>query len=323
MILPILLVGVGLAFLTIGGEALVRGAVSLARAWGLTPAVIGLTVVAMGTSMPELAVSVMAAASGNPGIAVANVLGSNIFNITVVLGLTALIAAVPVQGATARLEWPFLFAVSCACPVVMLDGEISRIEGAAFIVTLLMFTVYVVNLAKREVSAAEGAGFTAAIDDISRADGGAKKSGTGLALLLLAAGVAALVFGARLLLDGAVTIAQTLGMSERIIGLTVVAAGTGAPELAASVIAARRNQTDVALGNIMGSNVFNILGILGVTALIAPIPVMRASASVDSIWMIATTVLLLPILLRHRRVTRGEGVILLATYIAYLGVLLR
>jgi cation:H+ antiporter len=314
---------IGLAFLTIGGEGLVRGATTLARGAGVTPAVIGLTVVAMGTSMPELTVSLLAALEGKPEIAVANAIGSNIFNVTAVLGITAIIIVIPVRGTIARMEWPFMFAVCCACAIVMLDGRINRLEGTFFLTTLLVFTVYVVRAARYSIAPEDRRELREVVAEHTAGSESTDRRDIIVACALLTAGCIGLFFGGRLLLLGATAIAAAAGMTDRVIGLTVVAAGTGAPELAASVIAARRNLTDVAIGNVIGSNIFNILGILGVSALVRPIPVSREALIVDVGWMIGTTLLLYPILLRDRRISRGEGFVLIAAYVVYLVSVLR
>ena len=313
----------GLALLTGGGEALVRGATTIARIAGVTPAVIGLTVVAMGTSLPELAVSVLAVLRGQPDLTIGNVIGSNIFNVTFTLGITALLTVLPVHGAAVRLEWPFMFVASCAALLVMRDGLIDRLEGGVFLVALLLFTLYAIRLARREVVGRERAALEDAVEDRSVHERiAAPRRDLAVAIGLVAVGLVLLVVGGRWLVDGATTIALAAGMTERVIGLTVVAAGTGAPELATSIVAARRGQTDVAVANMIGSNIFNILGILGVSALVQPLPVSAQMVAVDAWWMIGSAALLLPLLRSGMRLTRLEGGALVAAYLAYLVVLL-
>jgi cation:H+ antiporter len=311
----------GLALLAGGGESLVRGATRLARLAGVTPAVIGLTVVAVGTSSPELVVSFVAAMRGQSEIAVANVVGSNIFNITLTLGVTAMIFALPVRGSAAKMEWPFMFGATCALLLAMRDGTISRIEAAVFVTALTLFMGYAVHLAKREVTSAEVREIASAVDD---RDGGhvAVPRAVGLAMLLLIGGLIVLIAGGRLLLDGATTIARMAGMTERVIGLTIVAAGTGTPELATCIIAVRRNQPDVAVANMIGSNIFNILGILGITALIRPIQVPSAALGTDMLWMLGATILLYPIMVTGMRISQRQGALLAAVYLVYLVLLL-
>jgi cation:H+ antiporter len=320
------LVVVGLALLAGGGEALVRAATTLAELAGVSPAVIGLTVVAIGTSHPELVVSRLAAMRGEPDLAIANVVGSNIFNVAATLGLTAIIVALPVHGSAVRLEWPVMFASSFICLLLARDGALDRLEGGFFLVTLALFIVYTVYGARLAVGTAEKRQLAEHVEsrDIDVApDGRGTRRQLGVSLGVLALGVVILVIGGRLLVDGAVALARIAGLSERVIGLTIVAGGTGAPELATSLVAALRKRTDVAVANMIGSNIFNILGILGVTALLAPIPVAPAIVRSDMWWMIATSLLLLPLMRSGSRLSRGEGALLLGGYAAYLVVLLR
>ena len=319
------LVVVGLVLLAGGGEALVRSATTIAEIAGVSPAVIGLTVVAIGTSLPELAVSLFAALRGEPDLAVANVVGSNIFNIAATLGLTALILPLPVHGSAVRLEWPVMFAASLVCLLISRGGTIDRVEGGVLLVTLVIFIAYTVHIARRDVGAAEARQHAEQvrardIDSPEFPRGGRRMLVT---LFVLAVGIVALVAGGRLLVDGAVALARIVGLSERVIGLTIVAGGTGAPELATSLVAAFRKRTDVAVANMIGSNIFNILGILGVTALMAPVPVAPALVRSDMWWMIGTSLLLLPLMRSGARLARAEGALLLGTYGVYLVVLLR
>lgn len=313
----------GLILLAGGGEALVRAATTIAGVAGVSPAVIGLTVVAIGTSLPELVVSVLAAARGEPDLAVANVVGSNLFNIAATLGLTAMIIPLPVHGAAVKLEWPVMFAASLLCLVVSRGGTIDRVEGGVMLVTLVLFIAYTVRVARRDVGAAEGRQLAEHVEahDIDR-PGTLEAPRMAVTLVVLAVGVGALVAGGRLLVDGAVALARVGGLSERVIGLTIVAGGTGAPELATSLVAAVRKRTDVAIANMIGSNIFNLLGILGVTAMMAPIPVAPALIRSDMLWMIGTSLLLLPLMRAGARLSRMDGAILLATYVVYLVLLL-
>lgn len=315
-----LLVIGGLAALAVGGELLVRGATTLARIAGLTPAVIGLTVVAMGTSLPELVVSLLAARDGSPAIAIGNVVGSNMFNIVGILAITALVVPLPVRGSVVKIEWPFMFAASWIGVMFMRDLVIDRMEGLTFLAALVLFTWFAIRLSREEMRADEAAQFAAMAEDR-----GLPKLGreVGISVGLLAVGIVLLVVGGSWLVDGAVAIARTIGMSERVIGLTIVAAGTSSPELAASLIAARRGQTDVAVGNLIGSNIFNVLGILGTTALITPIAVPAEALRSDVWWMLGTSLLLLPLMRRRMELGRLDGGLLLASYGVYLVLLLR
>lgn len=318
--LAIGLVVVGLALLAGGGDLLVRGATAIAQLAGLTPAVIGLTVVAMGTSLPELVVSLVAAADGQSDIAVGNVVGSNIFNLAAALGITALVIPLPVHGNAVRLEWPFMFVASFLCLLLARDLVVDRLEGGFFLVSLVLFTVYVVRLARREVVGEERVELQAEVEERALAPRPRRLT---MSVLAIAGGVALLVVGGRLLVDGAVTLARLAGLTERVIGLTVVAAGTSAPELATSVVAALRRRTDVAVANMIGSNIFNILGILGVTALIAPLTVSPAIVRTDMWWMLGISLLVYPMMRARGRIARAEGAVLFGAYVAYIVVLLR
>lgn len=317
MVLGILLFVVGLVVLVAGGEALVRGATALARAWGLPPAVIGLTVVAMGTSLPELAVGLLAALRGEPDLAVGNVIGSNIFNVTAALGLTALVCTLPVRGSAVRLEWPVMFAASGAAVLVLRDSCVDRVEAGVLLSALVLFTAWSVRIARREITGEEKREFEA---EVAGRMEPARDSQL-LAGALVALGVVLLVTGGHSLVTGAVSLARLLGLSERIIGLTVVAIGTGTPELATSMVAAMRRQTDVAVANMIGSNIFNILGILSVTALVHPIRFSAAMAGSDLWWMLGTSLLLFPVLWRGMKVERWEGGVLVLAYAVYLALL--
>jgi cation:H+ antiporter len=318
------LVLIGLALLAAGGEALVRSATTLAELAGVTPAVIGLTVVAMGTSLPELAVTLLAVREGRADLAVANVIGSNIFNVAAALGLTALICPLVVHGAAVRLEWPFMFVASCFCLLLSRDGVLDRLEGSFFLVSLLLFVAYNLHLARSQVGAVEVREIAAQVEDrdIDSPARGKHPPRLAAPLAVLTVGIIALVFGGRFLVDGAIALAHLVGMSERVIGLTIIAGGTGAPELATSLMAAFRRRTDIAIANMIGSNIVNIFGILGLTSLVSPLPVAPAIIRSDMWWMIGTALLLLPFLYSGSRLSRIEGGILTAAYSLYIGVLL-
>jgi cation:H+ antiporter len=317
------LILLGLALLAGGGEALVRAATTIAEIAGVTPAVIGLTVVAMGTSLPELTVSLMAALNGQPDLAMGNVVGSNIFNVAAALGITALIVALPVHGNAVRLEWPFMFLASVVCWLLSRDGMLDRVEGAFFVVSLALFVAYTVRIARRDVGTAEAGELAAQVEsrDIDAGRGRTQPPRLMIPLLVLAGGLVCLVLGGRWLVDGASTLARVMGMTERVIAVTIVAGGTGAPELATSLVAAFRGRTDVAVANMIGSNIFNILGILGVTALVTAIPVSAPMIASDMVWMIGVAVLLLPLMRSESRISRMEGAVLCAAYGAYLASL--
>jgi cation:H+ antiporter len=310
----------GLLLLAGGGEALVRGATAIARRAGVTPAVIGLTIVAAGTSLPELVVSVLAALAGEPAIAVGNVVGSNIFNVLGVLGLTALITILPVHGSAVKYEWPFMFLVSCAVVLFARDGMIDRLEGGFMLTSFGLFTAFMVRLARREVANREREEFATEAEQRTIRP---SEAALALAIGAVVVGLLLLVLGGSALVSGAVELARLAGISERVIGLTVVALGTSMPEVAASVVAAMRGRTDVAIANLIGSNIFNVLGTLGTTALIRPTPISAAMLHSDMPWMVVTALLLFPVMRTGMRVSRREGFVLLAGYLAYLVLLLR
>jgi cation:H+ antiporter len=316
--LAVLAVTGGIALLTGGGELLVRGAVSLAQRLRVSTAIIGLTIVAIGTSMPEMSVSLLAAAGGQPDIAVGNVVGSNIFNVAAILGLAAAIRPLTVHMSAVRLEWPFMFVTMAVALLLARDGAVDRLEGAFLLVSFTVFTAFMVRIARREVSAKD-------VDEIRAAVAGfaptAVVSPTLRDVASVVAGVALLAGGARALIAGGTTLADIVGISERVVGLTVAAVGTSLPELAASLIAARRGQADIALANVLGSNIFNVLGVLGTVSVITPQAVHRSIITSDLWWMVGTSLLLFPLMLSGRRVGRGEGIVLLAVYGVYLSTL--
>lgn len=314
MTTAVLLVLGGVILLYGGAEGLVRGSSSLALRLGLSPLVVGLTVVAFGTSMPELVVSVEAALAGQGSIAVGNVVGSNVGNIGLILALSALIAPIAVQARIIRLDLPLLVGVSALLAALLLDGRLSRGEGALLAAGLLAYTGFTLRAARREGAAVQG--------EFAEGVGGAPSRSAGVDAALVLGGLGLLVLGARLLVRGAVTIAEGAGMSEAAIGLTIVAIGTSLPELATSVVAALRGEGDIAVGNVVGSNLFNVLGILGVASLVRPLSASGIGA-VDLAVMLGYAVVLAPMMWTGRRVSRGEGALLLAGYAAYLVHLLR
>lgn len=320
MLIDVLLIVAGLAVLVLGGELLVRGAIALATRFGLTPAVVGLTVVAGATSMPELVVSVIAAFQGSPDVAVGNVIGSNIFNIGLVLGITSLIVSVPVARVTMRLEWPFLLLASGITLLFMSTESLNLIEGCVLLVLLGIFLWRMVVLSRREVM--DTPELPSAVPSTSRA--------MILNLFFLAAGLALMLLGASWMVRGSTAIARDLGVSERIIGLTIVAMGTSLPELASSVIAAVKGRTDLALGNVLGSCIFNLLAILGTASLLKPVMVNPEFFAFNGLlhvgdvwWMLLFSVILGPMMFfRHKRIGRIDGAILCAVFGAYMWQLL-
>lgn len=299
----------GLIALYFGAEALVKGGAGLALRLGLTPLVIGLTVIAFGTSSPEMVVSVKAALTDNGPIAVGNVVGSNICNIALILGLCALISPLRADLQVIRREVPIMIGVTVLALLVLADGHVARWEGGVLLAALIAYTVVTVKQARAATAAAAASDFT---DEL----GQGQSLGLGLSIGAVVGGLAVLVVGSHLFVEGAVTLATDWGMSPMAIGLTIVAVGTSLPELATSLIAAIKRQGDVAIGNIVGSNIFNVLGILGVAALVRPLDAPDL-AGIDLGVMVLVSVALLPVVRSGGRISRGEGAALLAVYVGY------
>jgi cation:H+ antiporter len=308
----------GLAALALGAELLVRGASRLALAFGISPLVVGLTVVAFGTSAPELAVSVGAAWSGQVDIALGNAVGSNILNILFILGLSALIVPLVVHQQLVRQEVPVMIGVSLLLWALAADGGISRWEGLLLAGLMVAYTVLLIRQSRREGSDAQ-AEVEAEYRQAYGEGGDDGRCHWGVQVLLVLAGLALLVLGAGWLVEAAVDFARRLGVSELVIGLTVVAAGTSLPEMAASLMAALRGERDIAVGNLVGSNIFNILSVLGLSASVAPAPlaVTPAMLAFDIPVMVAVAVACLPVFFVGNRIARWEGGLFLALYLAY------
>jgi cation:H+ antiporter len=303
---------VGIGLLILGAELLVRGASGLALSVGLSPLVVGLTVVALGTSSPELAVAVQAALSGAGGIALGNVIGSNIANVLLILGAVAVITPLTVNPQIIRQEVPIAVAAAALVLVFALDGALSRLDGALLVAGMIGYTAYAIVQSRREEAAgpAEPAG--------ERGAGRAPRSWlrNGLAL---AAGLVLLTLGSQWLVNGAVAAAQLLGVDDLVIGLTVVAIGTSLPEIASSLTATLRGERDIAVGNIVGSCICNLLAVLGLMALVSPVgvPVPPAVVRFDLPVMLATIVACLPIMRHGGTIYRWEGALFLGYYVAY------
>ena len=311
MLLSLIAIAAGFALLIWGADRFVDGAAALARNLGVPPLVIGLTIVGMGTSAPELLVSGLAAAQGNPGLGIGNAIGSNITNIGLVLGVTALIAPLSVHSRLLQRELPLLLIAMLFGYVLLADGQLQRIEGLALISGLFLVLIWMVFSGRRAGRSEAFAGEF----ELPRA------MSTARATLLFLLGLIVLLAGSKALVWGAVDIAERLGVSDLVIGLTIVAIGTSLPELAASIISARRGEPDIALGNVVGSNLFNVLGVLGLPGLLAPGPVPGEVLSRDYPVMLALTVLLFAFAfsLRNgeRHINRLEGGLLLAAFIGY------
>lgn len=309
----------GLVVLGVGGEALVRGAARLARVLGLTPLVIGVTVVAVGTSAPEMAVSLHAAFTGQEDVSVGNVVGSNLLNLLVVLGSAALL--VPLVVAQRLIWWDIPIMIAATALVMLLgwDGELSRYDGIALLVLLVVYLVAAVMLSGNESAEVEA-------EYEEEFGGPVEPGGRAIAVQagLILVGLALLVFGAEIFVDGAIGIARALGISELIISLTIVAVGTSLPELVTALVAAWKGENDIAVGNVVGSNIMNLLSILGVTAAVAgdgltmPAPVL----SFDLPFLLLASIACLPILWSGHRLSRAEGGLFLAAYVVYVAWLL-
>ncbi len=309
-------IALGLLLLLVGGELLVRGAVSSAKALGVSPLLIGLTLVGFGTSTPELVTSVTAAMNGSPGIAVGNVVGSNIANILFILGLSAVIYPMAVNPKGFKRDALMVSAAALACMGVVLYGRMGMLMGFAFIASLLAYVVFVYLQEKRAPD-------EAAVVAEHRAEDARKGPGSmALSLVMAVGGIAITIFGAGYLVDGSIALAKNLGISDTIIGLTIVAVGTSMPELVTSVMAALRKHADVAYGNIVGSNIFNVLFILGTTSIIKPIEMPRQIATFDIWVMLAATGLLVYFARTGTKLQRWEGWVFMACYAAYTGYLI-
>ncbi len=308
----------GLGFLVIGGDVLIRGALGVANRFGLSPLLAGLVIVGFGTSTPELVVSVNAALSGHPDIAVGNVVGSNIANILLILGLCALIYPISVQPAIVKRDGVIMLVATAALISFSFTGLLVYWHGILLLSALLAYLVYTYKTEKKDTTLPIAELHKHESQEITHLP---KK--IWLSVTFVAIGLAALIGGAHLLITSAVEIATEFGISETIIGLTLIAVGTSLPELSVSVIAAFRRHTDVALGNILGSNIFNILGILGISSLITELPVNERIVNIDQWVMAGSALLLIAFIISGWRLNRIEGGILLSIYIAYTVIVLQ
>jgi len=301
---------VGLFVLILGGDFLVRGASSIALRAHISPLVVGLTIVAFGTSAPELLISINAALDGSPDMTMGNVVGSNICNLALVLGVTAMIGSIKVHTDTIKLDWPVTMGSSLLLYfVVKEDDLISSYEGIIFLALLIIYTVYIVRKSRKETKA-----IRAMEEDLEMPD---ETSKVGIDIIYIVGGCAGLYFGADWFVGGAKDLATFLGVSERVIGITVLALGTSLPELVTAIVASIKKETDLALGNLMGSNIFNILSILGITSIIQDIHVSEAIIEHDMVSMLGITLIILPMMLYKRLMTRISGIILLSIYVYY------
>ncbi len=309
----VILFFVGSVLLVVGAEALVRGASRIAATLGIPSLVIGLTIVAFGTSAPELAVSVSSSLDGKADVAVGNVVGSNIFNVLIILGLSAAVVPLAVSKQLLRLDVPLMVGVSVVFLLLALDGSISRLDGALLFAGIVAYTGWAI-VSSRRAGKAEAA-------EADKEFGEPSKSPTGLLrdIVFVVAGLVLLVLGSDWFVNGATEFAEMLGVSDLVIGLTLVAAGTSMPELATSIVASIRGERDIAVGNAVGSNLFNILSVLGLTALVAEggVPVPDSALRVDIPVMLAVAVICLPTFYTGRVIARWEGLSFVALYVAY------
>ena len=303
-----LLIVLGLIVLIFGGDVLVQGASGIAKKLRLSPLVIGMTVVAFGTSAPELMVSLKAAFMDSPEIALGNVIGSNIANIALVLGITVLILPLYIDVNSKNIDWPVMFGASMLFFIWAFDGEISRIEGLMMFTMLIIFTWLLIRNSRKK-NKKKPKDEDEVVPNIYWSIG---KNLLGLVMLY---------FGSQWLVEGSITVAKDFGIEERIIGVTVIAFGTSVPELAASIMAAVRRETDISIGNLIGSNIFNILCVIGLTAAIKPIPITEKIINPDMFWMLGIAFGLGIILFFWKKINRWHGVVLISSYLAYIAIL--
>ncbi len=313
--MSILYIFIGLVLLVVGGEFLVRSSVALSFKLHLSKMVIGLTVVSFATSAPELLVSLQAALSGSSDIALGNVIGSNICNIGLVLGITAIIAPLAIDKDFYRFNWPVMVLLSVGLYFILKNGnDITQLEGIGLILAIFVYLFFLIRRARKEKK-------TNPVDD--DIDDGLSKATNFKIILWLLIGAAALYFGSEMLVNGAKTLAIQAGISERVIAVTMIAVGTSIPELAASVIAALKKEKAISLGNLIGSNIFNIASVLGITAIIKPIIVQSQEVLTNDIfWMIGFAVILLPLsfLPKKMEIGRIKGIIILAAYLLFVSL---
>jgi len=293
--------------LVLGGDFLVKGSTNLALRMRISPLVVGLTIVAFGTSSPELLVSINAVISGSPDLTMGNVIGSNICNLALVLGVTAIIRPIQVNSDSIKIDWPMTMGSSVLLYFLVREGLLKSFEGVIFILLLIGYTAFVIGKSRKENR-------TASFDEKRELSGRNGKKYLYKDIVFIAIGCVGLFYGSDWFVEGGKGLAQLLGVSERVIGITVLALGTSLPELVTASIASFKNQTDLALGNLMGSNIFNILSILGITSIIKEIEVSDIILNTDMFWMLGITLLILPMMVHKREVGRYEGFVLLLVY---------
>lgn len=306
---------VGLALLLAGGEALVKGAVGLAVRIRVSKMVIGVTIVSLGTSAPELLVSLKAALDGHPAISIGNVIGSNIANLGLVMGLVAMIFPMKLDRSTRNLDWPVMMIASVLFYLMAYNGALERYEGILLFMLLVIYVVYSILKSRSDTGKLEAQKPIESEFEELKTD---PSTPLWKLLLLVVAGSVGLVLGTQWFLDGAIEMAREFGVTEHVISVTLIAFGTSVPELATSAIAAFKKQSDISVGNLIGSNTFNILAILGITSMVTEIPVGQNVIDNDLLWMLATALLVLPFLFIGKKIYRLEGFILLCMYLTYI-----
>jgi len=311
MYFDILLLLTGLFILILGGDFLVKGASSIALRLQVTPLVVGLTIVAFGTSAPELLISIKSALSGSPDLTMGNVVGSNICNAALVLGVTALIAPIKVNADSLKIDWPVAMGSSLLLYFIARTGSISAVSGVIFVCLLLSYIAFLIVKSRKDNRALKQLEIEPELEE-------GPSSSTWKDLVFILLGSLGLYYGAEWFVGGAKQLAQGLGVQERIIGITVLALGTSLPELTTAVIASLKKETDLALGNVLGSNIFNILSILGITSIIKTIDVAKKIVEFDMLWMLGVTVVLVIFMFTMRIVRRWEGAVLLLIYASYI-----
>ncbi len=311
MATTIVLLIIGLIVLIVGGDYLVRGSSSIALRLHLSPLVVGLTIVAFGTSAPELLISIQSALKGSPDITMGNVVGSNICNLGLVLGLTAVINPVKVQANSIRVDWPMTMGSSLLLFLIIREGNITALEGVLFILLLSGYLFFIIRKSRKDVIASKRAMEKEDIPD-------APSQQIWKDIVFIIVGCFGLYYGSEWFVGSAKELAINLGVGERVVGLTIVAIGTSLPELVTAAMASFKGQTDLALGNLMGSNIFNILSILGITSIIQQIHVNDIIMTNDIVWMLLITLMILPLMVMRREVGRIDGFILLIVYSVYI-----
>jgi cation:H+ antiporter len=316
----------GLAFLIAGAELVVRGATRLAVSLGVQPLVLGITVVAVGTSAPELAVGITASWQGNGGLAVGNIAGTNVFNVLFILGLSAMLKPLPLHGQILKLELPVTLGAAAMMMGLALDGTLSRLDGLILCAAGVIYTITLVRVSRRETPAGNAAAGdeVAEVDEVFDVDVILRvrrlaRTRPGY-IAILGLGIVLSVVGANWLVDGSVSVARTFGVSDAIIGLTIVAVGTSAPELVTTIISTIKGDRDVAVGNLLGSSIYNIVAILGLTSLAAPdgLPVAPELLLIDIPLMLCVALACVPVFISGRQISRLEGGIGVATYLGYM-----